>query len=589
MASDDSSDEDIRLRVGNIPLSWYDDVPFMGYDVHGRRVAKLSDGDALTSHINRAEDPEWWRVIIDHLNAKKVKISDELLTVIRKIRQRKNVGKDIDPYNDFDLTAPKQLHPISDAPAPKRRFVPSKWERIQVLKIARAYEQGLIKPKKEQVEEIWDLWTQETQEDRAAPHKVTLPGHTESYNPPSEYIFTPEEEREWLMKEPMNRELPYLPKKYSILRRVPVYEQQVKERFERCLDLFLAPRVTRPKINVDPESLLPELPNPEDFRPFPETIGMKYSGHTAVVLTMDFSPNAEYLASGDLSGILIIWETTTGKCMLTTQFKHKINCVAWNPVKPLLAVCSGKTVYVSTVQLLDLTHIPFQESEENKYVKWVHKEDKLKIKLRRSVKKAVWHGKGDFLATYCKRENLSKKVAIHSLSKFKTLHIFSKKSKGDIKSVSFHPKRPLFFVATEKNILTYNLKEQILVKKFKGINLPVHIHTHISGDHILAACEDKKLLWYDYDSATTPYRSFIFHKDSLCYVHTHRKFPLMASTARDFTVHIFHAQVHQDYMKAPTILPLKIIHTGSTPLICQFHPKQPWLAVTSGKEVILYV
>ena len=120
-------------------------------------------------------------------------------------------------------------------------------------------------------------------------------------------------------------------------------------------------------------------------------------------------------------------------------------------------------------------------------------------------------------------------------------------------------------MATSKNILTYNLKDQVLVKKFIGLDLPVHIRTHFSGDHILAACEDKRLLWFDYDSSNSPYKTFYYHKRSLTYVDTHSKYPLMATSARDKTVHVFHSKVYSDYLQPPLVLPLKIIHLNDTP------------------------
>lgn len=36
------------------------------------------------------------------------------------------------------------------------------------------------------------------------------------------------------------------------------------------MDLFLCPRIVRPKINIDPDSLIPELPDPETLKPFPD-------------------------------------------------------------------------------------------------------------------------------------------------------------------------------------------------------------------------------------------------------------------------------------------------------------------------------
>eukprot|EP00913_Durusdinium_trenchii_P033155 g31038.t1 len=50
--------------------------------------------------------------------------------------------------------------------------------------------------------QVWDLWADEAQLRRKAPTalpapKMALPGHAESYNPPSEYLFTEEEKKEW--------------------------------------------------------------------------------------------------------------------------------------------------------------------------------------------------------------------------------------------------------------------------------------------------------------------------------------------------------------------------------------------------------
>lgn len=71
--------------------------------------------------------------------------------------------------------------------------------------------------------------------------------------------------------------------------------------------------------------------------------------------------------------------------------------------------------------------------------------------------------------------------------------MISRQTKGLIRAISFHPKRALFFVATNKQILSYNLKTRLLAKKFKGLDLPKDIHIHSSGDYLMAACEDCRL------------------------------------------------------------------------------------------------
>jgi BOP1NT (NUC169) domain len=44
------------------------------------------------------------------------------------------------------------------------------------------------------------------------------------------------------------------------MRLVPAYQPFIRERFERCLDLYLCPRTTKLRRNVDPKDLLPDLP-----------------------------------------------------------------------------------------------------------------------------------------------------------------------------------------------------------------------------------------------------------------------------------------------------------------------------------------
>jgi len=96
-------------------------------------------------------------------------------------------------------------------------------------------------------------------------------------------------------------------------------------------------------------------------------------------------------------------------------------------------------------------------------------------------------------------------------------------------------------VATDKQILSYNLKTRLLAKKFKGLDLPRDIHIHSSGDYLIAACEDCRLQWYDYDLESTPYKTFKFHNRAIVTVSTSRNYPLMATGSLDRTIHLFHA------------------------------------------------
>lgn len=90
-----------------------------------------------------------------------------------------------------------------------------------------------------------------------------------SYRPPEEFLFTEEETLQWDGEHPDDRRTDNKPENYNNLRKVPAYEKFLKERFERCLDLYLAPRQRKMKMNVNKEDLIPKLPSPKDLQPFP--------------------------------------------------------------------------------------------------------------------------------------------------------------------------------------------------------------------------------------------------------------------------------------------------------------------------------
>ena len=70
----------------------------------------------------------------------------------------------------------------------------------------------------------------------------------------------------------------------SVHVQVPAYADFIKERFERCLDLYLCPRTRRKRLFVpDAKALVPKLPKPRDLQPFPTMLALRYLGHEAAV------------------------------------------------------------------------------------------------------------------------------------------------------------------------------------------------------------------------------------------------------------------------------------------------------------------
>jgi ribosome biogenesis protein ERB1 len=83
-------------------------------------------------------------------------------------------------------------------------------------------------------------------------------------------LFDEQEKKEWEEADEDGRKTNFVPQKFDSLRKVPLFENLIKEHFERCLDLYMCPRLFRKKVNVsDPSKLIPELPSPNDLKPFP--------------------------------------------------------------------------------------------------------------------------------------------------------------------------------------------------------------------------------------------------------------------------------------------------------------------------------
>ena len=213
--SDDSSDEENLLRNGNVPAHWYDLYDHKGYGVDGKTVAKMLEKDELQKFVEKSEDPQWWRNITDELNNKQIRLSRGDLDMILRIRKGKVAHKG---FKLNENTMPEYEHKDAIHPfhgyEPKRRFVPSKWERLKVQKFLKALKEGRMKTLdekkterdarlKQAEEHVWDIWEDETivpWRPKDAPRHIPapkreLPAHAESYNPPDEYLLDDEEKK----------------------------------------------------------------------------------------------------------------------------------------------------------------------------------------------------------------------------------------------------------------------------------------------------------------------------------------------------------------------------------------------------------
>ncbi|CAI5712454.1 unnamed protein product [Hyaloperonospora brassicae] len=353
-----SDDEENVNTIGNVTLRWYEEYDHIGYNVEGKRIMKSSNGDGIDNAIAAKDDPNYDRTVYDAYNDRKIVLSDRDMEIIRRMQAGAFAHPEFEAYPDYvDIySSNKIIHSMGNDIEPKSRFLPSKWERMKVLKIMKGIKEGRIKleQKPEKKPEVYQMWFDDDQSQtrRGPAHvqapKMPLPGHIESYNPPDEYLFTKEELYAWEKADPEERETRYMPRKFKSLRELCGYSGFVRERFERCLDLYLAPRVNKRKLNIDPESLVPELPKPQDLRPFPNTLALVFNGHTGRIRSLAVDPYGQYVASGSDDSTVRIWELETARCLQVYNVGAVVHKLSWNPNKDhqLLAVAAAKKVFI---------------------------------------------------------------------------------------------------------------------------------------------------------------------------------------------------------------------------------------------------
>ena len=142
--------------------------------------------------------------------------------------------------------------------------------------------------------------------------KPELPGHEESYNPPAEYLPTEQERQAIIEAAEYEDRHPWLPQSFDSVRQVPQYARIVQERFERCLDLYLCPRVRNKRMQYKAEDLVPKaLPQPRDLKPFPNRLCVTFSGHRSKVRSASGYKHPADACAGNESALL-----STAQCRM---------------------------------------------------------------------------------------------------------------------------------------------------------------------------------------------------------------------------------------------------------------------------------
>jgi ribosome biogenesis protein ERB1 len=146
-----------------------------GYGVKGQQVGKMEELGEVDKFVEKANDPQWWRNITDDLNNKKIRLSKADLELLIRIRKGKVADKNFkkDPEDTyFEFEHKELIHPFQSN-EPKRRFVPSKHERLRIQKFVKALKEGRMKTLEEKKEDrlrqlteeserVWDIWEDDT-------------------------------------------------------------------------------------------------------------------------------------------------------------------------------------------------------------------------------------------------------------------------------------------------------------------------------------------------------------------------------------------------------------------------------------------
>ncbi|KOO34060.1 ribosome biogenesis protein bop1, partial [Chrysochromulina tobinii] len=606
----DSEDEMPVNTIGNVPLEWYDDFDHVGYDLDGQKILRGTRKDELDALIARFDDPNASRTVHDYLHGVDVVLSEADIALIKRLQKRRYVDPNMNPYPEMvHYEYADKLHPLSSKLPAKAGFVPSRWEAKQVMRLVMAMRseqyQKAVENRRKQDAKLRPDYTYLIWDDKGAaevkhhkrlpPPKMPLPGNAESYNPPAEYLFTPEEKAAWEAMDPSDRPSNFVPQQYAALRQVPLYDNLIKERFERCLDLYLCPREIKQRLNIDPDSLLPQLPKPAELRPFPERLSFSFEGHTGRVYSVSVSPTGEHLLTASADGTVRLWEVATARCERTWSLGGEVRCVAFCPNADLdlAAAIVGSQLLLFLPKARpgdphDKARALLSRSDGGTPGGWVDTDEALRsegvmwrVTHVKAASMVTWHHGGDYLASVCP-EGATKAVLLHQVSKRSTGSPFAK-SKGRIETVAFHPSKPLFFVATQRHVRVYHLLKQELAKKLTPtVKWISSLAVHPGGDNVILGSYDRRVCWFDMDLSASPYKTMVAHALAVRSVAFHPRLPLFASASDDATVHVYHGRVYADLLTNPMLVPLKILkaHTVKDHLgvmSVAFHPTQPWL------------
>jgi ribosome biogenesis protein ERB1 len=96
--SDDSDAPATTNTIGNIPLTFYDSYPHIGYDINGKKIMRPAKGEALDALLDSIDVPKGWTGLTDPATGKPLNLSQDELEILRRIQTNEVPEEGYDPY-----------------------------------------------------------------------------------------------------------------------------------------------------------------------------------------------------------------------------------------------------------------------------------------------------------------------------------------------------------------------------------------------------------------------------------------------------------------------------------------------------------
>jgi ribosome biogenesis protein ERB1 len=107
-----------------------------------------------------------------------------------------------------------------------------------------------------------------------------------------------------------------------------------------------------------------------------------------------------------------------------------------------------------------------------------------------------------------------------------------------------------------------------------NLNTITHLAIHKGGNDILAGSKDGKVAWFQLELSDKAYKTLDYHGDKMRSISFHNSFPLFYSCSRNGKLLVYHANVKEDTIQDPIIVPLKVLkptHTNNSSKIIHLY------------------